>query len=42
MPRLSSDDYDELARSYATEPPRRDEMFGEPQLNPRSEEPHRG
>ncbi len=40
MPGLSSDDYDELAKSYEAEPPRRDEMTGEPVLNPRSGRPN--
>jgi len=33
----SSDDYAALAESYEVEPPRRDEMVGEPVLNPRAD-----
>jgi hypothetical protein len=35
MPDLTGDDYAELADSYEAEPPRRDELIGEPVLNPR-------
>ena len=39
MPDLTSDDYAALAKSYEVEPPRRDELVGEPVLNPRREPP---
>jgi len=34
MPDLTGDDYRAMAESYEVEPPRRDEMVGEPVLNP--------
>jgi hypothetical protein len=36
MPDLTGDDYAAMAESYEQEPPRRDEMVGEPVLNPRT------
>ena len=37
MSDLSTDDYRVIAESYEAEPPRRDELIGEPVLNPRRE-----
>jgi hypothetical protein len=35
MSDLSTDDYRAMAESYEAEPPRSDELIGEPVLNPR-------
>jgi hypothetical protein len=37
MSDLSTDDYRAMAESYEAEPPRRDELIGEPVLNPRTD-----
>ena len=36
MPDLTGDDYRAMAESYEVKPPRRDELIGEPVLNPRT------